>query len=151
MLSYIINLLLFCHYMLWIIKILPWRPQRNMWFRRGGQSVNRCLKLCLRKAAISAEIVRKQTCTDRCDFLFQGTLHKRDTKRNGRVYCSSMRRSSWVSRTFHLVGKNHSEQVMVIVVSSLANITRGREARDGIAAARLLSTSLPCTDLRAVP
>ena len=38
MLSYIINLLLFCHYMLWIIKILPWRPERNMWFWRGSQN-----------------------------------------------------------------------------------------------------------------
>ena len=25
--------------MLWIIKILPWRPQRNVWFRRGSQRV----------------------------------------------------------------------------------------------------------------
>ena len=40
MLSYIMNLLLFCHYMLWMIKILPWRPQRNMWFRRSSESVN---------------------------------------------------------------------------------------------------------------
>ena len=39
-LSYIFNLLLFRHYMLWIIKISPWRPERNAWFRRGNQSVN---------------------------------------------------------------------------------------------------------------
>ena len=39
-LSYIIDVLLFCHYLLWIIKILPWRPRRNVWFRRGSQSVN---------------------------------------------------------------------------------------------------------------
>ena len=39
MLSYIINLLLFCHCMPWIIKTLPWRPERNMWFRRGSQSI----------------------------------------------------------------------------------------------------------------
>ena len=27
--------------MLWIIKIPPWRPVRNMWFRSGSQSVNK--------------------------------------------------------------------------------------------------------------
>ena len=40
MLSYIINLSLFCHYMLWIMKILPLCPERNMWFLSGSQSVN---------------------------------------------------------------------------------------------------------------
>ena len=30
--------------MLWIIKILPWRPQRNVWFQRGSQSVNKQLQ-----------------------------------------------------------------------------------------------------------
>ena len=40
MLSYIINLLLFCRYMLCTIKILPWHLVRNMWFRRGSQSIN---------------------------------------------------------------------------------------------------------------
>ena len=45
MLSYIINLLWFCHCMLWIIKILPWRPQWNMWFQRGSQSAKNKKKL----------------------------------------------------------------------------------------------------------
>lgn len=38
--SYIIDLLLFYHYLLWIIKILPWRPEGKTWFRRGSQTLN---------------------------------------------------------------------------------------------------------------
>lgn len=39
MLPYIVDLLLFCHCMLWTIKILPWRSPRNVWFRYDSQTV----------------------------------------------------------------------------------------------------------------
>ena len=58
--------------MLWILKILPWRPQRDTWFRRGSQSVKSFTNVSLRNIRLSvnsSSFFFRDICVHLCTYI----------------------------------------------------------------------------------